>query len=100
MRELFIYYRVRVENFDAWRAAVLSLQAQLQREFSGLRARVMIRPDSPDGWRTCMETYAQPSDTAGIGEALQRDIETAASAAVTPLIEGSRHTESFVACVS
>ncbi|HET7792623.1 MAG TPA: DUF4936 family protein [Rhizobacter sp.] len=96
MRELFIYYRATIENASVLRAAALALQADLQRRHPGLQARLLRRPEAADGLHTWMETYAAPSSPNGISESLQGEIEIAAQAQLASLINGLRHTESFV----
>jgi hypothetical protein len=81
-------------------AKALALQADLRARHPGLQARLMRRGDAADGWHTWMETYAAPSSANGVCDSLQREIETAAQTTLAALIEGPRHTESFVSCVS
>lgn len=101
MRELFIYYRVRCVDAAAARAAVLASQQHLCDRHPGLRARLLRRPEEADGLQTWMETYATDTmqDPAGITTALQADIEYGAQATLH-WVEGSRHTEVFIACAS
>jgi len=83
MRELFIYYRSRVECAAEVAALVRGFQAQLRLEHPALVARLLRRPESKDGLLTWMETYAfatmnpdhaidairrcRPASTAGSG---------------------------------
>jgi quinol monooxygenase YgiN len=96
MRELFVYYRVRSDNAAAAHAAVQRLQAQLRHDDPHLSARLLRRPEEENGLQTWMEIYA---DEAGITEAMQARIEASAHA-LLPFIDGSRHTEVFIACAS
>ena len=103
MRELFVYYRVRAAQADAARVVALAFQAELRLRHPALTARLLRRNESaPErGDETWMETYAiDPRiDAAGVGAALQAEIETAARA-LEPFINGARHTEVFIACAS
>jgi len=96
MRELFIYYRVRSGKALAAQDAVTQLQARLRTLSPRLIARLLRRPDEENELQTWMETYALDN---GITEAMQAHIE-AEAVALLPLIEGPRHVEAFVACVS
>jgi Domain of unknown function (DUF4936) len=101
MRELFIYYRVRSIGAAAAEAAVLDLQAQLRHRFPQLKARLLRRPEEVDGLQTWMETYSTDPlrDPTGIDAGLQSEIE-ARALTLLPLLDGPRHTEVFIACVS
>jgi hypothetical protein len=101
MRELFIYYRVRSSNAADTQQAVIDFQAQLRNRFPQLMARLLRRPEEEDGRQTWMETYSANSlrDPTGIDAGLQTEIE-ARALALLPLIDGPRHTEVFIACVS
>ncbi|MEO8154120.1 MAG: DUF4936 family protein [Rhizobacter sp.] len=98
MRELFIYYQATIENASVLHATALALQAELQAQHPGLQTRLLRRPEAANGLHTWMETYAAPLSPNGISESLQSEIESVASAKLASLIEGQRHTESFVAC--
>ena len=102
MRELYIYYRVRCVDAPAARAAVLASLQHLRDRHPALRARLLRRPEETDGHQTWMETYStDPMQApAGITAALQADIESSASSMSLYCVEGSRHTEVFIACVS
>lgn len=99
MRELFIYYRSRVECEAEVAAQVRGFQARLMSEHPALVARLLRRPEARDGLLTWMETYAfatmnpDPSFEAG----LQQQIESSA-ACLLGLIDGERHTEVFTTC--
>jgi len=101
VRELFIYYRVRSVDAPAGHAAVLASQQHLRDRHPGLLARLLRRPEEADGHQTWMETYAADplQDPIGITRALQADIESSAQS-MSHCVEGSRHTELFIACAS
>lgn len=101
MRELFIYYRLRPENAPAAEAAVRAFQAMLCEQHPQLIARLLHGADTTGTNRTWMETYStDPArDAAGVTATLQADIESQARA-LLPWLDGSRHTEAFVACAS
>jgi hypothetical protein len=94
VRELFIYYRATQENASVLHAEVSRMQTELRERHPGLQARLLRRPEAANGRHTWMETYSSPD---GIDSALQAAIETAALA-LTPWIDGPRHTEEFDAC--
>lgn len=99
MRELFIYYRSRAERSAEVAERIHAFQAGLCRRHPALRARVLRRPESRDGWQTWMEIYS--TDTMhgpdGVSAALQQDIEAQAEV-LRDCIEGGRHTEVFITC--
>ena len=99
MRELFIYYRSRVECEAAVAALVRGFQAQLAIEHPALTARLLRRPEPKDGLLTWMETYALATMNPdhAIDAGLQLQIESAA-ACLRGVIEGERHTEVFTPC--
>ncbi len=99
MRELFIYYRSRVECEAEVAALVRGFQAQLALEHPDLKARLLRRPESRDGLLTWMETYAfaTMNPDHAIDAGLQQQIESSA-ACLRGLIEGERHTEVFTTC--
>ena len=101
MRELFIYYRLRSENAAAAEAVVHEFQATLRRQHPQLIARLLQGADATGTNRTWMETYSidPRRDAVGITAAMQADIEREAGA-LRPWLDGSRHTEAFVACAS
>jgi len=101
VRELFIYYRIRVDAARAARGAVGTMQAQLTQRHPGLTARLLRRPDEHDQQQTWMEIYAMQRDgePAGVTPQIEADI-AAAAAALAPFIAGTRHTEVFVPCAS
>ena len=101
MRELFIYYRLRSESAIAAKMAVHAFQATLRERHPQLIARLLQRGDATGTIRTWMETYStDPAcNAAGITANMQADIELQARV-LAPWLEGARHTEVFVACVS
>ena len=101
MRELFIYYRVEAAKAHEARVAVLAMQARLHAEMPHLVARLMRRDDGNTELQTWMETYRTDPrhDAAGIDVAEQAAIESA-SRGVQAFVDGTRHTEVFIACVS
>lgn len=101
MRELFIYYRVNPLDAVAVRAGVHRLQAGLRERLPHLVARLLCGGEADGEWQTWMETYAtDPAlDPGGIDAALQSEIETQARV-LLPMLDGLRHTETFVACAS
>ena len=129
MRELFVYYRVRAAQAGAARRTALAFQAELGSRYPALTARLLRRDEgevidtgigksvgtsvdknidknaSHDNDRgrdaTWMETYLiDPRiDAAGVSAALQAEIEAAARV-LEPFLNGTRHTEVFIACAS
>ena len=69
MTELFVYYRVRLEDAVAARAQVQALHTELRAVAPDLNARLLRRPDDADGQQTWMETYALDprAGSGGIG---------------------------------
>lgn len=102
MRELFIYYRVRLHAEPAAQAAVSGFQTRLRQRHPGLKARCLRRDDPADvQTRTWMETYAivDPMHPHGITVELQAEIE-AEALVLSAYIDGDRHVEAFVPCAS
>ncbi len=105
MRELFVYYRVPAAQTGAARSVVLEFQAELSLRHPALMARLLRRDENViqgiDGnsEQTWMETYVIDARThaGGVSAALQAEIE-AAACALAPFIDGTRHTEVFIAC--
>jgi len=99
MRELFIYYRSRVECEAEVAAQVRGFQARLMLEHPALVARLLRRPEAKGGLLTWMETYAfaTMNPDHAIDAGLQQQIESSA-ACLRGLIEGERHTEVFTTC--
>ncbi len=89
MADLFIYYRVPEGHADQLAARVHAMQAGLAASF-GVAGQLKRRPDSADGQQTWMEIYLAtgPGFDADLAAAVQ-------AAALTELIDGTRHTEVF-----
>jgi hypothetical protein len=98
MRELFIYYRVPLVAGTLALRAVRQMQARLIEEEPALIARVLRKAGNDDNTETWMETYATHGGQ-GVTTTLQARIE-ALALVLSPLIDGARHTEVFVACAS
>jgi hypothetical protein len=101
MRELYVYYRVPAHALTRTESEVRALQAELRSAHPGLRARWLRRPAEPDAPQTWMEIYAADPATAphGIDAALEQAIAASAARRLTG-IDGPRHVEVFLACVS
>jgi hypothetical protein len=99
--EVFVYYRVRLNQGEPAQDLARAFQARLQARHPYLKARLMQRADAGPGPQTWMEHYATDPLLApqGITPALQAEIEVEAEA-LRSCIDGPRHTEVFVACVS
>lgn len=97
MRELFIYYRVRVIDEASARRIVESFQSQLCAQFPPLVARLLRRAEESEGLHTWMEIYfAEPKMSH---EGINSEVEAAIAVralALSHLIVGPRHTEVFV----
>jgi hypothetical protein len=100
MRELYIYYRIPVDEAPAARDAVDAMQARLRQRHPGLSARLLRRPHEHEHQQTWMEIYAMRGDAAGVTPQIEADIAQAAAAALAPFGVGARHTEVFVPCAS
>lgn len=98
MRELFVYYRVRPGRETSALTIVDEFQDRLRQRIPWLQARLLFRSEASGSAQTWMEIYAvDPQQEAdGITAELQQTIEAAAGP-LAPCIEGSRHTEVFVA---
>jgi hypothetical protein len=94
MRELFIYFRALAQDDAAVKTAVHRMQDQFRLAWPGLSARLLLRPEAPDGLRTWMEVYAM-GDGAGVTLSQQAAIESAAQN-LMPWVVGKRHVEVFV----
>lgn len=99
MRELFIYYRSRVECEAEVAAQVRGFQARLMLQHPALVARLLRRPEAKGGLLTWMETYAfaTMNPDRAIDADMQQQIE-ASAACLHGLIDGERHTEVFTTC--
>jgi Domain of unknown function (DUF4936) len=102
MRELFVYYRVRPGHETSALSIVEAFQSRLRQGVPRLQARLLCRSEASGTAQTWMEIYAvdpQPGGDRGDGgitAELQQVIEAEAGP-LAPCIEGSRHTEVFVA---
>ena len=98
-QELYVYYRVPVDEAEALQLAVNEMQERLRRDIPGLQARLLRRSDQAAASDTWMETYtvSPAANAGGVTEALRTTIEQHASA-WQHLCEGRRHTELFDAC--
>jgi Domain of unknown function (DUF4936) len=101
VRELYVYYRVPEDDAAAAEAEAQQFQSALRARTPGLMTRLLRRPEASAGRSTWMEVYTMDPqvDAAGVGAALQADIEREAARRLTR-IEGDRHVEVFVACAS
>ncbi len=102
--ELYIYYRIALADEAAVQQQVTAFQQTLRHRFSGLRARLLRRVDSPgqaaDALLTMMEIYEAAADVSGQLndlEALVAAIDSEAEV-LAPLIRGERQLEIFAAC--
>jgi hypothetical protein len=101
VRELFIYYRLRPIDAPSALALVRAFQADLRKQHPQLIARLLCRDDEIDGRQTWMEIYSTDPARApkGVDVETQSAIESCALVLAT-LVDGPRHTEVFIACVS
>jgi hypothetical protein len=88
--DLYVYYRVRVEDATPLQAQVATMQAKLQRE-CGVVTALKRRPEAKDGRHTWMEVYLAVPD--GFDAVLERSVE---QAQLARLIDGERHAERFL----
>jgi hypothetical protein len=96
MVELYTYWRADAADASAVRDAVMALQSALRADWSGLEARLLVRPELDGAGRhTWMEIYRRPSP--GLDTATIEAIEARAAAATARWIRGARHRELFVA---
>lgn len=96
MRELFVYYRVRIGQEANALAIIETFQAGLRQQRPGLIARLLRRPAESGAAQTWMETYALT--TGAVGDGIDIDCERlieAAAASLAGCIDGERHTEVF-----
>lgn len=99
MRELFIYYRIRVAAAGLALKTVGAFQARLRVRHPGLSARLLCRPDEQDNTQTWMEIYSFELTENGVTSEIESEIATEANA-LAPFLTGPRHTEVFVPCAS
>lgn len=95
--ELYVYYRAPGALGEPLRAAVEAAQRALAARHPELQARLLQRADAASAEATWMEIYRHP---AGIGAALEAEIEVALQAALSGFATGARHVEHFVPCAS
>ncbi len=88
--DLYIYYRVRVADAEAFRERVLAMQDALARQ-CGITTALKRRPAAQDDTHTWMEVYL--ATAADFEEQLERAV---AANGLPAFIEGTRHTEQFV----
>jgi hypothetical protein len=86
MIDLYVYYKVRVEDAAALAPRVRAMQAQL-----GAPGQLKQRPEARDGLQTWMEVY--PSAPQGFDAILER---AAADAGLAGVIQGPRRSEIFM----
>lgn len=88
--DLYIYYRVRIENAPVLCTQVQGMQQCLAREY-GIVTGLKRRPETKEGRYTWMEIYQDvPDDFAA---ALERAVS---QAGLTALIDGQRNIEYFL----
>jgi len=88
--DLYIYYRVRGADAEAFRAQALAMQHHLARD-CGVAAALKRRPEEQDGLQTWMEVYADVDD--GFESRLKQAV---ADSGLSDWIQGPRHTEQFL----
>ena len=96
VRELYVYYQLGPEHVESLMTWVNWLQCELQKSHPGLSVKWLRRTDEGrNGLSTWMEIYTHP---AGIGAALQAEIDRHANA--HPLFQShcTRHLEVFEVC--
>lgn len=88
--DLYIYYRVRSSDLEAFRTQALAMQHNLARD-CGIAAALKRRPEEQDGLQTWMEVYAD------VDEAFESRLNQAvADSRLSDWIQGPRHTEQFL----
>ncbi len=92
--ELYVYYGVDPSRVESARAALLTAQAELCRDWPGLQARLLQRADAaqPGQPLTWMETYHHPDGLSHGCLAALQDVLTA----LPPGRITDRHEERFV----
>lgn len=88
--DLYVYYRARVENAVQVQLAVGTMQQRLRADGKTL-ASLKRRPEPKDGFHTWMEVY--PAAVPGFAQALDAAV---AESGLSALIDGPRHTETFL----
>ena len=106
MREVFIYYRIPMNQIEMAQREIRAFQARTVAMFPGLVARLLQRADQSVGeHQTWMEHYrfdavASTSSQPGLTPEMQARIEHDATAQLSRWIAGPRHTEVFIPCAS
>lgn len=107
MREVFIYYRIHMNQIEMAQREIQAFQARMATVFPGLVARLLKRDDGAIGsdreHDTWMEHYridTGDSTTAepGLTPEIQTRIEHDAKTQLSHWIVGPRHTEVFIPC--
>jgi hypothetical protein len=88
--DLYIYYRVRASDADAFQQKAAAMQSGLQRR-GMVSAALKRRPEAQDGMHTWMEVYL--ATTPDFEERLAQAV---IANGLSGFIQGSRHTEQFV----
>lgn len=88
--DLYVYYRVRASDADAFQKKAVAMQSELQRRGT-VNAALKRRPDIQDGMHTWMEVYlaTTPDFEAQLVQAVNAN-------GLPAFIQGPRHTEQFV----
>lgn len=89
MIDLYIYYKVAVDNAPALWPRVQAMQTALAAG-TGVAGQLRRRPEADDGRQTWMEIY--PAVTLDFDDALAGAV---AAAEIATLIDGPRHIEVF-----
>lgn len=89
--DLYIYYRVRVADAEAFQAKIAAMQDNFARQY-GIATALKRRPVEQDGMHTWMEVYL------GVAEDFAVKLEQAVAAdhQLSSFIDGKRHTEYFL----
>lgn len=92
MIDLYVYYKVRIEDAGALAPRVRAMQMQLTRGREGHgQPLLQRRPETRDGLQTWMEVYP------GVGEGFGTLVDQAVlNAGLAPYIQGPRRTETFI----
>lgn len=94
-RELYVYWRLAPDQVPQAAAAMAHWHADLAARHGGLQTRLLRRADSGgegESLATLMEIYVCP---AGVGPALQTEIEAEGAQAAARWCQGIRHVEVF-----
>jgi len=88
--DLYIYYRVSLNNASLLQQRVAAMQAQLSQQYK-VAAELKRRPQARDGMHTWMEVYLDVPD--GFESVLKVAL---ADNQLETLLDGPRHTEHFL----